>query len=383
MSERKHALLSASGAERWIKCTPSARLEEQLPVKESSYADEGSLAHEIAELKLRKAFTEPMGKKTFDTRLKKLQEKELYSPEMLGYTDVYLEYVSSIVHGLPSKPIIVVEKKLDFSHIVPEGFGTGDCLILHGSTLHIIDFKYGKGVPVSAEYNPQMMLYAIGAIDGYRMLYDIDRVFITIVQPRLDSISTWETSVVDLVKWAEWVTPIAQKAFRGEGEFVAGEHCRFCRAKAQCRARAEENLKLDQFYPLKPPLISDDEVGEILTLAKNLAKWVSDIEEYALAQCLSGYEIKGWKVVEGRAVRAITDFEKAFEVLKGNGFDEAMLYERKPITLTAIEKLTGKAKFNELLGGYIETPPGKPTLAPQEDKREPLQRVSAGQDFLN
>lgn len=386
MSEdRAHALLSASGAHRWLHCTPSARLEDTIPERTSEYAEEGRLAHEIAELKLRKYFIEPMGMRAFNSRLKKLQENPLYQPEMLTHTDAYLDYVRGIVHGYSAAPYVAVEKRLDFSAYVPEGFGTGDCIIIGGNALHVIDFKYGKGVPVSAAENPQMMLYALGAILEYSILYGISTVRVTIMQPRLDSVSEWEIAVADLLHWANhFVMGAAEKAFKGEGGFVPGEHCRFCRAKSLCRARMDFNMTLEQeFKMMRPPLISNAEVGQILQRAQDLAKWVSDLEEYALAECLVGNEIPGWKAVEGRSDRQFTDQGQAFGVLLAGGYEKAMLYENRPLTLAATEKLVGKPKFKELLGTFVHKPPGKPTLAAASDKREAIIRTSAQEDFKN
>ncbi len=382
VEQRSHALLSASGAHRWMHCTPSARLEETFPESTSEYAEEGRLAHAIAELKLRKYFIEPMGTRAFNNRLKKLQEDPLYQDEMLTHTDTYLDYVKSITHAFSATPYVAVEKRLDFSTYVPQGFGTGDCIIIGGNTLHVIDFKYGKGVPVSAEENPQMMLYALGALLEYSILYAIDTIKIAIVQPRLDSMSEWETTANDMWYWAaNTIMGAAEKAFKGEGEFVSGDHCRFCRAKSLCRARSEFNTSLEEHKNLLPPLISNEEVGEFLIRAQDLVKWLSDLQDYALAECLTGNEIPGWKAVEGRSVRQFTDQDKAFEILLAAGTEEAMLYERKPITLASVEKLLGKAKFREMLSEYINTPPGKPTLAPISDKREAITRRSAEEDF--
>lgn len=381
MSE--HALLSASSANKWLNCTPSARLEEQFPDSASDNAKEGTLAHEMAELKLRKAFIEPMGARTFNNRIKKFQENPLYQEEMLKYTDIYLDYVSGIVHSYDTPPYIAVEKRIDYSTYAHEGFGTGDCIIIGGTTLNIVDLKYGKGVPVSAERNLQMMLYALGAYTEYSFLYAIDTVKMTIVQPRLDSISEYAMPITELLAWGEEIKPIAQKAFKGEGEFKQGEYCdnSFCRAKALCRARTEFNTSLEEYKQMKPPLISNEEVGQILEKAQYLAKWVKDLEEYALGECLKGNEIPGWKAVEGCSIRQFTDMDKAFEVLKTNGIDEAMLFERKPITLAATEKLLGKAKFKELLTEYVNVPPGKPALAQISDKRQAITRSTAENDF--
>jgi len=371
-AEAAHALLSASGAERWLNCTPAPRLEEQFPDTRSEYAAEGSLAHTIAELKLRKQFVEPISTRKFNQALKALQKSELYQEEMLRYTDEYIDYISSIVHGFSSPPYIAAEKRLDFSTYVREGFGTGDCIIIGGEVLHVIDFKYGKGVPVSAEENPQMKLYGLGAYREYSFLYPISRVKMTIVQPRLDSISEYEIGAEELLNWGESIKPIAEKAFTGEGEFKSGEWCRFCRAKSLCRARSDFNMSLEEYNRMKPPLISDEEVGQILTRSRDLAKWVENLEEYALSTCLAGGTIPGWKAVEGRSNRAFSDVDLAFKALTDSGTDEAVLYERKPITLTKVEELLGKKQFNELLSGFIVKPPGKPTIAPEGDKRQAI-----------
>ncbi len=379
--ERAHALLSASGAHRWLKCTPSARLEDTLPERTSEYAEEGRLAHELAELRLRKHFIEPMGVRKFNNRVKKFKENPLWQDEMLKHTETYLEYLKGVSMDFSSQPYVAVEKKLNFSTYVPEGFGTGDCIMIHGSILYVVDFKYGKGVPVSAENNVQMMLYALGAYAEYLLLYPITEVRMVIVQPRLDSISEWVITVDDLLAWGNVIKPIAQTAFAGEGEFAVGEHCKFCRAKSLCRARAEFNTGLEEYKDLKPPLISNVEVGELLIKAKDLAKWAADLEEYALSACLQGEEVPGWKAVHGRSSRKFTDMDAAFKILMENDIEEAILYERKPLTLAKVEKTIGKAKFGELLNDYVEMPPGKPTLVPENDKREPIKQISAEDDF--
>lgn len=380
--ERAHALLSASSSHKWLHCTPSARLEEQFPDKGSEYAAEGTLAHAIAELKLRKYFT-PLSQRQFNAQLKKLQADELYQDEMMRHTDTYLEYVQGIVHGFTVPPYIAIEKRIDYSSYAPEGFGTGDYIIIGGNTLYICDLKYGKGVPVSAVGNPQMRLYALGAYAEYSFLYPIERVRMAIIQPRLDDISEDEMSIAELLEWGESIKPIAQKAFAGEGDFVPGDHCRFCRAKALCRARAEQHTALEDFKMMKPPLISNEEVGQILERAQNLAAWVKNLEEYALGECLRGGDIPGWKAVEGRGSRQYVDQDAAFDVLMKAGIAEAMLYERKPLTVPSIEKVLGKKDYKRLLEepGHVKVEPGKPTLAPLGDKREAITRVTAADDF--
>lgn len=381
--ERKHALLSASSAHRWLICAPSARLEEQFPDSESGHAKEGTLAHEICELKVSQKFIKRQSTATFKKKLKKLRENKLYQREMDGYTEEYLDYISSIVHSFDQTPYIAVEKQVDYSHIAPEGFGTCDCIIIGGDTMHIVDFKYGKGVHVSAGENPQLKLYAAGALKAYGMLYPIKRVVMHIVQPRIDNNSSAELLTEDLELWLNNIRPWAEQAYNGEGEFRPSEEtCRFCRAKNTCRARADKNLELAKEEFKKPPLLSNDEVGEILKKARDIKQWVADLEEWTLKEILKGGTVAGWKAVEGRSVRTFADQEKAFEILKGSGVDEALLYERKALTLTGIEKLIGKKEFNELLADQVVKPQGKPTLAPREDKREAITlKTSAEEDF--
>lgn len=383
-AERAHALLSASASSRWLNCTPSVRLEEQFPDVTTEYAEEGTLAHEIAELKLRKYFIEPMSQRTFNTRLNKMKKHELYQEEMLKHTDTYLEYLQGITLAMTSPPYVAVEKRIDYSDYAPEGFGTVDCLIISGDTLYVNDFKYGKGVAVSADKNTQMMLYALGAFLEYSFLYPIKRVNLSIVQPRLNSISEYEMPIEELLSWGESIKPIAQKAFAGEGDFVAGEHCKFCKAKAQCRARAEQYTALDDFKQMKPPLISNEEVGQILERAQHIESWVKSLKDYALAESLKGNEVSGWKAVEGRGSRSYTNIDAAFAHLKENGVDEALLYERAPLTVSKLEKILKTEQFRSLLEepGYIQKSSGKPTLAPVSDKRKAFTNApDAASDF--
>ncbi len=365
-----HALLSASAAKRWLNCPPSARLTENMPDTASEYAAEGTLAHALGELKVRKKF-EIMKKSVYDKTLKELKADPLYSPEMDGYTDGYLDYVAAIMHSFKTKPYIAIEKRLDYSHIAPGGFGTGDCLIMCGGELHIIDFKYGKGVPVSAEDNPQLKLYALGAVREYELLYDIQNITLHIVQPRTDDgNSSWTITRAALDEWGESIKPVARLAYDGKGDFKCGDHCRFCKAKSTCRARADFMLSEAGFTSLPPELLSDDELGKVLERARLFANWLSDVENYALNAILNGKTITGFKAVEGTSRRRITDIDGAFEVLKSNGYDEAVLYERTPLGITDLEKLIGgKKKLTDLIGGFIEKPQGKPTLVPADDKR--------------
>jgi hypothetical protein len=355
-----------------------------MPDTTSDYAKEGSLAHEMAELKLTKHFTTAVKPSAYKKQLKELQEKEGYSPEMDEHTSKYLDYVKDLASTYKAKPYVAVEQRIDYSHIAPSGFGTTDCVLIGGDTLTVVDFKYGKGVPVSAENNPQMMLYAVGALAVLGILYDIKNIKLCIFQPRLDSISEWEITTGELNAWAESIKPIAQQAFNGEGEYCAGEWCRFCKAKSLCRARAVFSQEpYTQFNGMLPPLISSDEAAEILKKTDVIKKWIIDLEDWALSALLSGETVPGWKAVEGRSNRQFEDIDKAFTALKGAGYDEAVLYERKPLTLTALEKLIGgKAKLEELLSDYIIKPPGKPTLAPESDKRPAItNKVTAAEAF--
>lgn len=395
MPERKHALLTASGAHRWMKCPPSARLEETLPDSTSEYAAEGTLAHSIAELKVRKKFVEPMGTRTYNSHMKKFEADPLYDPEMQTCTDEYLDYISGVVMSYPSRPYITVERKLDFSRYVPEGFGTGDCIIIGGDTLHIIDYKHGKGVVVEVENNPQLMLYGLGAIEAYGMLYNIKHVALTIVQPRADggSVKEWTMDRDKLIDWGVFtVRPAAEKAFKGEGEFCGGNWCRFCRAAKTCRARSGQYTALEDFggpnsktvtgaLP-KPPLLSDAEVGEVLTLGEGLAKWYEELKDYALSACLEGKTIPGWKAVEGTSKRSWADQDSAFATLKAAGIDEALLYERIPITAPALEKQMKKKLFDEIAAPLVIKTTGKPALKPESDKRPAITlKPSVAEDF--
>ena len=352
-----------------MACTPSARLEENFPSKQTPYTLEGTLAHELAELKLRKTY-ETMSTRKYNSELKKIKENELYKNEMDGHTDTYAEYIKSIMYTTKA-PYICIEYKTDFSKYVPEGFGTTDCVIIEGNTLHVIDFKYGQGVPVSAENNPQMMLYALGIYEANSFIYNITNIKLAIIQPRLDSISEWEISTDELLKWGnEEVKKKAEEAFNGNGEFVPGEHCRFCKAKGECRARAEINLKAAEIRNTTDTrLLTNSEIGKILKECLDVEDWLKDMKATALNKILDGEEIEGWKAVEGRSNRVITDIDKAFEKLKSEGYDEAMLYERKPLGLSALESLVGKKKFGELMANYIDKPKGKPALVEISDKR--------------
>ena len=371
----KHAILSASGAHRWMNCTPSARLELEFDDNSGEAAAEGTAAHALSEHKLRKAL--------------KMRSKKPVSPydsdEMDNYTDGYVEYVLEVIEQAKqtcSDPLILIEQRLDFSKYVPDGFGTGDCVIIADGTLHIIDFKYGQGVLVSAEDNPQMKLYALGALGLFDGIYDIEMVSMTIYQPRRENISTSTVSKESLYRWAEEVLkPKAELAFAGDGNYCPGEWCQFCRAAVKCRARAEAKLKLATFEFALPPLLSDEEIAGILSSIGDLTSWANEIIAYATDAAVNhGKKWPGFKVVEGRSNRKYKDEEAVAEAAKNAGYRD--IYKQSLITITEMEKLMGKTKFNEVLGGLIMKPPGKPTLVPVSDKRPEMNTSSAKNDFM-
>ena len=314
--------------------------------------------------------------------LNKIKKDELYQPEMDGYTDDYVAYVRKSAMEFEKSPYIAIEKRLDLTAYIPDGFGTADCVMIGERTLHIIDLKYGKGVPVSAENNEQLMIYALGALEAYKMLFAIDTVKISIVQPRIDNTNSSEFTVEELIKFGDKVKHYADIAIKGDGEQTPGDWCRFCRARQQCRARADKNIELAFEIDKKPPLITNEEVGEYLRKGEDVAKWLSELQDYALAECLAGREVDGYKAVEGRGSRSWTNMDAAFEAIIEEGTNEAMLYERKPLTLAQVEKLMGKAHFADVAGEYVIKNPGKPTLVPSTDKRQAItNKISATEAF--
>uniref|UniRef100_A0AAU8AXI1 PD-(D/E)XK nuclease superfamily n=1 Tax=Dulem virus 37 TaxID=3145755 RepID=A0AAU8AXI1_9CAUD len=370
----KHALLSASGSARWLECTPSAHLELQFPKKSSSYAEEGTAAHELCELAARYSLRE-ITKAKYQKKLTELSKGQYYNAEMQECANDYGQFISETVKATRENcPDAIVElevKNLDFSDWAPEGFGTGDCVIVADDLLEIIDFKYGKGVRVEAYNNPQMRLYALGAIKLYGELYDIKRVRMSIIQPRINrEPSTDEITVEELLDWAEnYVKPRAALAFAGEGEFNPGEKtCKFCRAKEQCKARYEKNLALFDEAP-DTLLITPDEAGVILEKASDIKAWLKDLENLVMTKLFEGQPVDGWKLVEGRSNRKYTDETQVAEAMKAAGYDEALFYERSLLGITAMEKAFGKKAVGEVLKDLIYKPQGKPTLAPATDKR--------------
>lgn len=381
-----HARLSASGAYRWMACTPSVKLEEQFPDKGSEYAAEGTLAHTIAELIIRYNNKE-MTKKAFSTRMNKLRKEELYSKEMEDYIACYTENVWELFNEAKKTcpdAQLLPEQRLDFSEYVPEGFGTGDVVIIADDMVQVIDLKFGKGVGVSAVENPQLRLYGIGAYLEHSMLYDIRRVKMTIIQPRLENISTEELTVEELLDWAEKeVRPKAELALNGEGEYLPGDHCRFCKAKAVCRARAKENLALAKLEMRDPAILEEWEIGEVLRRAEELNSWAKDVKEYAFEQALS-HDVKyeGWKLVAGRSNRKYLDEDKVKETLIKAGFRQGDITETKLLGITAMEKAVGKKTFEEVLSNLVIKPEGKPVLVPETDSRPELNTAdSAKKDF--
>ncbi|OPZ88318.1 MAG: PD-(D/E)XK nuclease superfamily protein [Firmicutes bacterium ADurb.Bin419] len=369
-----HAILSASSSHRWLNCLPSARLELEFEGKENEAASEGTAAHALCEHKLRKALK---------MRSKKPVSK-FDSDEMDQYTDEYVEYVLEALSQAKLKcsdPTILIEQHLDFSCYVPDGFGTGDCIIISDGLLHIIDFKYGMGVLVNAESNPQMMLYAIGAIEIFDSLYDISEVSMTIYQPRRENISTWTISVNELNTWAEKeLKPKAVLAYNGEGSYCPGEWCTFCRASVKCRARAEAKMNLAKFEFKLPPLLTDEEVEEILASINDLTKWANEIIAYATDSAINhGKQWSDFKIVEGRSNRKYKDEEAVANAVKSAGYSD--IYKRSLITITEMEALLGKSKFQEVLGDLVYKPPGKLTLVPTSDKRSAMNVSNAKNEF--
>ena len=368
----RHAYLSASASHRWLSCPPSAKLCADVNDEASPYAKQGTDAHELCEYKVLHALGEDVKDPT--------ENLDYFDTEMEESTDEYCNYVLEQYEKakqLCKDPKVLVEQRLDFSKWVPDGFGTGDCLIIADKVLQIIDFKYGLGILVEAENNPQMMCYALGALDTYDGIYDIESVEMTIFQPRRDNVSTFTISKEELLKWAEeFLAPTAQLAYNGEGEYHAGDHCQFCKVKATCRERAAYNMELAAYDFEEPATLDDSEIADILPRIDDLVAWANDIKEYALQQAMSGTEYKGFKVVEGRSVRKYTDDAAVAATVENAGYDP---YERKVLGITAMTALLGKKKFEELLGGMITKPPGKPTLVPNSDKRPALN--TAKDDF--
>lgn len=369
-----HAVLSASGSHRWLNCTPSARLELEFENTTSEAAREGTAAHALCEHKLKK----------FLKKRSKRPVSDYNSDEMEECTDAYAEFVMGQYEEAKKSckdPVLLIEQKLDFSCYVPEGFGTGDCIIISDDKLHIIDFKYGQGIFVEAEHNPQMMLYALGALEIYDALYDIKEVAMTIFQPRRENVSTWTIPIEELKAWAEEeLKPKARMAYDGEGEYLPGEWCTFCKAAVKCRARAEEKMKLARLEFKMPPLLTDAEIEEVLNVLPDLTKWANEITAYASEAAIHhGKEWNGFKVVEGRSNRKYRDELLVAEAAREHGYTD--IYRQTLIPMTEMQKLMGKSTFEEILGDLIYKPPGKPTLVPNTDKRPAMNVTNAENEF--
>lgn len=398
-----HALLSPSAAERWLHCTPAPRLEAELPETTSAYAEEGTLAHSVCDLFARKKFT-LMKLSAYKAELKKLKADPLWQEEMLATATAYVDHLTENSMRFEHAPYMAFEVKVNISDFAPDAFGRCDCVMIGGDELIITDYKHGKGVPVSPQGNPQMMLYALGALTLYRPIYGdaIQRVTMYIDQPRLDSYDGYTLSVDDLLAWGEnTVKPKAAIAHMGMGDFVPGYWCRFCRAKAQCRARAATHTALEDFKDCKaipgtladdlikvgeahdvegmPPLLTDAEVGDLLKRGAALVDWYNSLEEYALGAILKGNEIPGFKAVEGTSKTTFKpDYDTAAKVLITAGYKKSTLYRSMPETLTNLDTLVGgRPKLKELLGDHLYKPPGKPALAPADDKRPPYSAAAA------
>ena len=363
MPPKAHSSTGASSAARWMNCPPSAKLTENMEDETSRFAEEGTAAHALCEWKVRKALKLRAGRRP---------SSDYWTDEMEECSDDYRDFIMDLVGQAKQHckdPVTLIEQHLDFSCYVPDGFGTGDFLLVADKELNVVDFKYGRGVAVYADHNPQMMLYAIGALNLFDCLYDIEQVTMTIYQPRISNVSTWTITAEELYKWAEEeLKPKAKQAANGEGEFVPGSWCRFCKARTTCRARAESFLELARLEFQPPALLSDEEVAEVLEKAEELSKWAEDIMAYAQAQAIeNGKHWEGYKLVEGRSVRKFTDSAKVEEAAKAAGFTD--IYNNSLITLTAFEKLMGKKTFADVLGTYVTRPAGKLTLVPVSDKR--------------
>lgn len=388
-TNRAHALLSASGAHRWLHCTPSAKLEEAEGERPTSiFAKEGTLAHELSELYIKHDILNEIDDAQFDEAFSAIMSDDIFTDEMLDVVPIYVDYCNDEFKDALSKnenALMEIEQKLDLTDYVPESFGTADCIIVNDDTIEVIDLKYGKGVPVYAEYNIQLMLYGLGVLRNFDTMYDIKQLKLTIVQPRINNISTWQISKDELLKYAEeTIKPAAQLAFKGVGELKAGPWCKFCVVKNKCRALYEENLKIAKHDFAKPEYLTDEEIADILTRAPMFTEWINSIKEYAEEKAINDNKIwPGFKLVEGTTRRKWTNEDDVANEIFTNfpEISEDQIYDMKLKSITNIEKLIGKKKFIETLSGVIIKPQGKPTLVPESDKRPALGIEDAIKDF--
>ena len=384
-NKRAHALLSASGAARWLNCTPSARLEDKIADKESPYAREGTLAHEFADIELQFR-DKQITKAKYTAARKKLEKEEFYNPEMDEEVEKYVDYVWSQYQEARRKngsAVLLVEDKIDLTEFIEEGFGSNDAAIISDNTMEIVDLKYGKGIKVNAKDNPQLKLYGLGALRAHELMYDIHEVRMTVVQPRLDHIPSAVLPADELRAWGyNEVVPKARLAYAGKGDLVPGDHCRWCKIKARCPALAEENLKLAKHEFASPELLSDDELLDIYGKIAMLEDWAKGVANHILDEALNGKKWPGYKLVEGRANRKWANEDEAISTLEKEGYEKDKITKTKIRGIGEIEKLVGKKKFPKLLNGMVIKPQGKPALVDESDKRPELNTEEcAKQDF--
>lgn len=383
-SQRAHALLSASGASRWMNCTPSPRIEESLKVEEqsSTYAAEGTLAHEFGDVELTR-YLKKTRPKTYEARLAELRANELYTDEMEEYVAIYTDYVIQEFKAAKKKTkdaVLLIEEKVDLTDFIEEGFGTNDAMIIADGVLEVIDLKYGKGVKVDSKENSQLMLYGLGALNYYELSYDIHTVRLTIAQPRLNHIDSWDIEPDELMKWGEEVVRVkAAQAYAGEGETVAGDWCKWCKAKVRCARLSAKHLEVAQYEFKDPNLLTDGQLAHTFGMLSKLTDWVKEAKEYMLKEALAGRKFPGLKVVEGRSTRKFTSEEDVKTRLAENDFTMDQYTVTKMASLTAIEKLVGKKEFPVMLDGLVIKPQGSPTLVDESDKRP--EYSSAAKDF--
>lgn len=379
-ASRAHARLNASSSHRWMMCPPSVKLSEQFADKPSPYAEEGTFLHELCELKLHRCLDD-MPPETIEAQYAEHRDNDFYSAEAETVTDEYVAFCVETIEAVKAScpdPLIMVEHRLDYSEYVPEGYGTGDLVIIGDGIIEVIDFKSGRGVRVDAKRNSQLMLYGLGALLEFDPLYDIHTVRMTIVQPRLSNTSTYEISADELIRWAETeVRPKAILAYKGEGEFCAGEWCRFCKARYTCRKRSEYHMKLAERDFKQPDLLSDEEIADILPVADSLNSWVQDLIAYATQQALDGKNWPGYKLVAGRSVRKYTSEAEVIKAATDAGYTD--IYKTSLLSVGDLEKRMGRKAFREVLGKFIVKPVGAPMLVPESDPRKPYE--TAASDF--
>jgi hypothetical protein len=383
-SARKHALLSASGASKWINCTPSPRLEEQSEESTSSYAAEGTLAHEFAEINLKRDL-KIISNKEWATVSTAFVADPLYSDDMEDEVQKHVDYVIQQFTEAKRKTkdaLLLIEEKVDLTFFIEDGFGTCDVVIIADGVLEVIDLKYGKGVRVSAEDNSQLKLYGLGALRAHELMYDIHTVRLTITQPRMDSISSWEVKAKDLNSWGEEVViPKAKEAFAGDGEQKTGTWCRFCKAKAKCKALANQNMEIAKHEFADPNLLTDEELIAIYKISSQVQDWLNGVSEHIFSEALKGKKWPDYKLVEGRSNRMLINLDKIEAILLENNFDKEAFTVSKMAGLGILEKLVGKSNFDELLGEHVIKPPGKPTIVPETDKRPEFGLNKAKEEF--